>query len=400
MKPTVYLLLGCLFCVFAACRMKETTPDPPAHVSPAEKPGNNASSSQSPSGTEIFSISDTIPLPPVDSTLTAQEIRDSLQRFSSIPFTELSPEKQRLRENMVAMWNTDDTVYIQVIVGNEAYYQAFRKQVFHSPRISISQPTPPPPPGILLEDTTLFAMRVEPNVYPPAVEQIEISITNHGKEKGMAGSDYHLEYHNGTEWVNVPQNYAFTALGYPVAPGKTRDGFTAWLYPQLSPNPPGRYRVYKTISTGRGNQLKNYVLVAPFFISDRPEEYAAYTAFASRLHTPRPTAEFKGGEKTLKHFFRTHLHYPEKYKGTGTTVRVFCSFTIDPSGRMKNPECRPENILYPRDTSDTYDAFREEALRVLRQMPAWEPSVDRIHGPQSFSTGLFFIFEEGNPRLE
>lgn len=400
MKPIAYLFAASLLFFLSACRMKETAPESAAPVSALEKPENNAASSPSLSGTEFFSISDPAALPPADSTLTAKEIRDSLQRFWAAPETELSPEKQRLRENMVGMWNTDDTVYIQVIAGSEAYNRAFRKQVFHSPRISISQPTPPPPSGILLEDTTLFAMRVEPNVYPPSAEQIEISIANHGKEEGMAGSDYHLEYHNGTGWVNVPQNYAFTALGYPIAPGKTRDGFTAWLYPRLSPNPPGRYRVYKTISTGRGNQLKNYVLVAPFFISDRPEDYAAYTSFASRLHTPRPTAEFKGGRKALEHFFAIRLRYPEKYKGTGTTVRLFYSFSIDPSGRMKNPECRPENILSPRDTADSYAAFREEALRVLQQMPAWEPAVDRIHGPESFSTGLVFIFEEGRPRIE
>lgn len=61
----------------------------------------------------------------------------------------------------------------------------------------------------------------------------------------------------------------------------------------------------------------------------------------------------------------------------------------------------PNSKEYPRDTGKTYDEFREEALRVLRLMPAWEPAVNRIHGPVSINTGLFFYFnEEGKCGIE
>lgn len=67
---------------------------------------------------------------------------------------------------------------------------------------------------------------------------------------------------------------------------------------------------------------------------------------------------------------------------------------------LQNPISLPENILYPRDTGKTYDEFRDEALRVLQLMPAWEPAVNRIHGPASIDTGLFFYFnEEGKAGL-
>lgn len=398
MKPILYALIGCLFFFSAGCRMKEKSPQHPSTVE--ETDPNRTVSSQNAAKPENAQLSQTDVLPPVDTTLTAQEIRDSIQRIWHLPPSELSAEMQLIRENIVAMWNTDDTVYIHLISANEKHIRNFKKLVFHSPRISLRQPAGLLPRGILLQDTSLFSMRVEPNVYPPTAEQIEISITNYAKEEGMAGSDYHLEYYNGTEWVNVPQNYAFTALGYPIASGHTRDGFTATLYPQLSPNLPGQYRVYKTVSTGQGKTLKNYVVVAPFYISDRPEDYTAYTTFVSQLYIPKPTAEFKGGQEALKRFFRTHLRYPEKYKGTGTRVRLFYSFVIDSTGRLQNPESRPENLLYPRDTEDSFIEFREEALRVLRLMPAWEPAVNRIHGPRPFDTGLFFNFEEGNSSLE
>jgi hypothetical protein len=112
-------------------------------------------------------------------------------------------------------------------------------------------------------------------------------------------------------------------------------------------------------------------------------------------------AEFKGGREAMIRFFEQNLRYPESYKGTGTKVRLFYSFTIDSLGMLQNPVSLPENILYPRDTGKTYDEFRGEALRVLRLMPAWEPAVNRIHGPVSIDTGLFFYFnEEGKCGIE
>ncbi len=74
-------------------------------------------------------------------------------------------------------------------------------------------------------------------------------------------------------------------------------------------------------------------------------------------------------EEAMIRFFEQNLRYPKSYKGTGTKVRIFYSFTIDSLGMLQNPVSLPENILYPRDTGKTYDEFRDEALRVLRLMP-------------------------------
>ena len=171
--------------------------------------------------------------------------------------------------------------------------------------------------------------------------------------------------------------------------------------PELKENPPGLYRVHKTVITGQGAGIVHYPLAATFYLSDNPEDYEEYTRFASQLHEPRPMAEFKGGREAMIRFFEQNLRYPESYKGTSTKVRLFYSFTIDSLGMLQNPVSLPENILYPRDTGKTYDEFRDEALRVLRLMPAWEPAVSRIHGPVSIDTGLFFYFnEEGKCGIE
>ncbi len=250
-------------------------------------------------------------------------------------------------------------------------------------------------------DTTHFSMRVRPNVYPTNIERIEIAITNHTDLEGMGGEEYFIERFDGRAWKGIPQPTAFVALGYPIFPNQTRDDFSATLLPELKENPPGLYRVHKSVSTGHGAGLVHYPLTATFYLSDNPEDYEEYTRFASRLHEPRPMAEFKGGREAMIRFFEQNLRYPESYKGTGTKVRLFYSFTIDSLGMLQNPISLPENILYPRDTGKTYDEFRDEALRVLQLMPAWEPAVNRIHGPASIDTGLFFYFnEEGKCGIE
>ena len=135
------------------------------------------------------------------------------------------------------------------------------------------------------------------DVYPTNIERIEIAITNHTDLEGMGGEEYFIERFDGRAWKGIPQPTAFVALGYPIFPNQTRDDFSATLLPELKENPPGLYRVHKSVSTGHGAGLVHYPLTATFYLSDNPEDYEEYTRFASRLHEPRPMAEFKEEEK-------------------------------------------------------------------------------------------------------
>lgn len=353
---------------------------------------------------------DTLP-PPVDTHAassvstegwTAKQIRDSIGLFFGKEYDSLPPHLRKIRRNMTSLWNTDDSVFLQLIIAEKEYVEAFKTYVFNSPLIQIGGgPYDRSPEEAISMDTTRFAMRVSPNVYPTSIERIEIAITNHSDQEGTGGESYFIEHFDGKAWKGIPQLGFFVDLGYPISPNQTRDDFSATLLPELKDNPPGLYRVHKTVSTGHGAGLVHYPLTATFYLSDNPEDYEEYTRFASQLYEPRPMAEFKGGREAMSRFFEQNLRYPESYKGTGTEVRLFYYFTIDSLGMLQNPVSRPENILYPRDTGKTYDEFREEALRVLRLMPAWEPAVNRIHGPASIDTGLFFYFnEEGKCGIE
>lgn len=392
MKPLfAYILLSLLFSS-AGCQMKKES----SEAVKGKKEQHGTIPTDETSQTE----NDTLALLPVDTLSTAKEIRELISSFRDKPIQEISKKEKLIWENIETIWDRNDTVYITLIARTEDFIQTFKKYVIHSPRVVF----PPKkaslrPPYEIQSDSTQFFMKVEPNVYPPTIDLIEIHITNRTQNELTAGADYLLEYYDGTNWVDVPQTHNFISLGYIIKPGKTRD-FTASLHPQLSPNRIGQYRVWKTVGIRQGEKYENYSLISTFFISDQPEAYREYTEFSRRLHVPRPMAEYKGGETALKEFFRTHLRYPEKYKGTGTIVRLFYAFSIDSLGRLENPEARPQNIIYPLYSDDPYTEFWDEALRVLQLMPAWIPAVDRIHGPKSFPTGLVFIFKENDVSVQ
>lgn len=246
---------------------------------------------------------DTLPLPadthatPSVSTegWTVKQIRDSIESFFHQDRDSLPPHLRKIRMNMTSLWNTEDSVFLELIIAEAPYVNAFKTYVFDSPLIQIGGgPYDRSPEEAISMDTTRFTMRVSPNVYPTSIERIEIAITNHSDQEGMGGESYFIEHFDGKAWKGVPQPYAFVDLGYLISPNQTRDDFSATLMPELKENPPGLYRVRKTVITGQGAGIVHYPLAATFYLSDNPEDYEEYTRFASQLHEPRPMAEFKG----------------------------------------------------------------------------------------------------------
>ena len=165
--------------------------------------------------------------------------------------------------------------------------EAFKTYVFNSPLIRIGGgPYDRPPEEAISMDTTHFSMRVRPNVYPTNIERIEIAITNHTDLEGMGGEEYFIERFDGRAWKGIPQPTAFVALGYPIFPNETRDDFSATLLPELKENPPGLYRVRKTVITGQGAGIVHYPLAATFYLSDNPEDYEEYPDFPQSMLEP------------------------------------------------------------------------------------------------------------------
>jgi TonB family protein len=73
--------------------------------------------------------------------------------------------------------------------------------------------------------------------------------------------------------------------------------------------------------------------------------------------------EFKGGMEALIKFLSENITYPEKAKNDKVVGKVFVSFVISKSGKVKDAKIlKSENEI-----------FNAEALRVIKSMPDWTP---------------------------
>ena len=104
---------------------------------------------------------------------TAKQIRDSIELFFGKEYDTLPPHLRKIRGNLTSLWNTDDSVFLQLIIAEKEYVEAFKTYVFNSPLIRIGGgPYDRPPEEAISMDTTHFSMRVRPNVYPTNIERI------------------------------------------------------------------------------------------------------------------------------------------------------------------------------------------------------------------------------------
>ena len=103
---------------------------------------------------------------------TAKQIRDSIELFFGKEYDTLPPHLRKIRGNLTSLWNTDDSVFLQLIIAEKEYVEAFKTYVFNSPLIRIGGgPYDRPPEEAISMDTTHFSMRVRPNVYPTNIER-------------------------------------------------------------------------------------------------------------------------------------------------------------------------------------------------------------------------------------
>ena len=68
---------------------------------------------------------------------TAKQIRDSIELFFGKEYDTLPPHLRKIRRNMASLWNTDDSVFLQLIIAEAPYVKAFKTYVFDSPLIRI-----------------------------------------------------------------------------------------------------------------------------------------------------------------------------------------------------------------------------------------------------------------------
>lgn len=106
--------------------------------------------------------------------------------------------------------------------------------------------------------------------------------------------------------------------------------------------------------------------------------------------------QFPGGNKALMKYLGDNLKYPTKAQEKGTQGRVFIGFIISKDGSVTNvkitrslalksnkdvidvvAEKSSTNNSAETDNGDTKALLENEALRIVKSMPKWEPGVQR-----------------------
>lgn len=97
---------------------------------------------------------------------------------------------------------------------------------------------------------------------------LTFTIVNRSGSEIVAGDSFQLRKRQEGAWVDVeylPESFGFHDIGYPVAPGESREFAVnwEWLYGTLEP---GSYCIYKEIVTDFGDNYGTYTLEADFEI--------------------------------------------------------------------------------------------------------------------------------------
>ncbi len=98
---------------------------------------------------------------------------------------------------------------------------------------------------------------------------------------------------------------------------------------------------------------------------------------------------YVGGMKELRKYLSKNLKYPEEARQNGVEGTVFVDFVIDEKGQVRE-------IVASDVVGEVVDvSFKEESVRVVAAMPAWEPG--RQHGKAvDASYSIPITFEIGN----
>ena len=86
-----------------------------------------------------------------------------------------------------------------------------------------------------------------------------------------------------------------------------------------------------------------------------------------RTSKPEKWPSFPGGKDALKKYLDENLRYPEDAMKAGIQGNVTICFIVEKDGSISCPEI--EKPLHP--------SLNEEAMRVVKEMPRWEPGMNK-----------------------
>ena len=145
-----------------------------------------------------------------------------------------------------------------------------------------------------------------------------------------------------------------------------------------------------TVSAGNPLTVKMYAVSPLISASTGPGPATAGVAAADAptvLDFSDELPSFPGGEAAFRKYVSQNAHFPEEALANGASGTVYISFVVDEQGRIINAEI----------AKGCGHGLDQEALRIIRLMPWWNPG--RMAGKPVRVTRtmpVFFAFRERN----
>lgn len=299
-------------------------------------------------------------------------------------------------QNVVSTGVGINDIEIRLMLNTPEKRKEFREKVMDSPAFRFTGPEKAAKNArVGVNDTRGISLRPEYTVYPTDAEKASFILYNNSGGTVYYGGDYTITYEDTDGvWREQPMDRIVLSLAYGVENGEHKP-ITAFLYPQVHANLPGRYRFFLDVTLGDLQAGIDVPLMAEFTLSDDKQELAHATK------TPIPEYILQGmseqeyliqKERELEQVLNTKVfvvveqmpEFPdggqpgllafienaisEEVRATGKEDRITLSFVVERDGSLSNIE-----ILRSKDDKQLED----EAIRIIRKMPKWNPGKQR-----------------------
>lgn len=299
-------------------------------------------------------------------------------------------------QNVVSTGVGINDIEIRLMLNTPEKRKEFREKVMDSPAFRFTGPEKATKNArVGVNDTRGISLRPEYTVYPTDAEKASFILYNNSGGTVYYGGDYTITYEDTDGvWREQPMDRIVLSLAYGVENGEHKP-ITAFLYPQVHANLHGRYRFFLDVTLGDLQAGIDVPLMAEFTLSDDKQELAHATK------TPIPEYILQGmseqeyliqKERELEQVLNTKVfvvveqmpEFPdggqpgllafienaisEEVRATGKEDRITLSFVVERDGSLSNIE-----ILRSKGDKQLED----EAIRIIRKMPKWNPGKQR-----------------------
>lgn len=303
-------------------------------------------------------------------------------------------ERWRALENTPVMRNVTGAgvgthdIEIHLIVNTPEKRKEFREQVMDSPAFRFTGvETPVEKTTVGVNDTLGVAIRPEYTVYSTKSDSVKFILYNRSGKTIHCGEHYFITYEDtGGVWRELPINENFVDIGHWVEDDDYRE-YTAFLFPKVHPNPPGRYRFFYEVTVGdyrEGAQLK---MMAEFRLSDDKKELkqVAKTPLPAVILGGLSEQEYyKRKEQILEtKIFNITDEMPEFPDGGVEGLYAYMAARVPKDDKKRNATLQ---FVVEKDGSLSHievvnssenKRFDDEAVRIVKEMPKWKPGKRR-----------------------